>query len=73
MLVDQVELHRQFNSNLPLKSKLGTKALLLDTLKSAIDYYNALPAHDKLAQGSSNNVVDVDMEHDEYDSDSFMD
>lgn len=76
MLVDQVDLHRQFNNNLPLKSKLGTKALLLDALTSAIEFYNSLPAHDKLAQGSNNNVTDVDMithDHDEYDSDSFMD
>ena len=40
MLVDQLDLHRQFNTNIPPKSWLKNKEMLLEALESAIEYYN---------------------------------
>lgn len=76
MLIDQIELHRQFNSTLPLKSKLGTKALVLDTLKTAIDYYNSLRASNNLVLTTVPNLEAVSTlanDFDGYDSDSSTD
>ena len=76
MLVDQLDLHRQFNTDIPPKSRLKNKEMLLEALVSAIEYYNSRSIHTNLIQGDDNNLEDVDMiiadNPNNYDTDSSM-
>ena len=76
MLVDQLDLHRQFNTDIPPKSWLKNKEMLLEALVSAIEYYNSQSIHTNLIQGDDNNLKDVDMiiadDPNNYDTDSSM-
>ena len=76
MLVDQLDLHRQFNTDIPPKSILKNKEMLLEALVSAIEYYNSQSIHTNLIQGDDNNLKDVDMiiadDPNDYDTDSSM-
>ena len=76
MLVDQLDLHCQFNTDIPPKSWLKNKEMLLEALVSAIEYYNSWSIHTNLIQGDDNNLEDVDMiiadDPNDYDTDSSM-
>ena len=76
MLVDQLDLHCQFNTNIPPKSWLKNYEMLLEALVSAIEYYNSWSIHTNLIQGDDNNLEDVDMitvdNPNYYDTDSSM-
>ena len=76
MLVDQLDLHHQFNTDIPPKSQLKNKEMLLEALVSAIEYYSSRSIHTNLIQGDDNNLEDVDMiiadDPNDYDTDSSM-
>ena len=60
-LQDQIQLHRPYNPSIPLKSKIKTKPLMLQTLEAAIDHYNSLPEDSRLESDRPTNVHNVDM------------
>lgn len=60
-LLDQIQLHRPHNPNIPLKSALKRKIPMLEALDAAIDYYNSLPEGSTLEPISSTIAHNVDM------------
>ena len=57
MLVDRLDLHRQFNANIPPKSRLKGNAIR----GTGFCYTASQHIHTNLIHGDDNNLEDVDM------------